>query len=311
MSTPQPRTSRPNLSSVVSIKPIILPAPDRGVDLQARVTAPTTGSELPVVIFSHGFGESMDGYAPLAEFWAEQGFVVVQPTHLDSQVYGIVPGDPRTPEIWRFRIQDLKSALDGLDVIEEAVPGLSGRVDRSRIAVAGHSWGATTASALIGARVIDADGNTDEDFADPRITAGVLLALAGTGGENLTPFAAEHFAFMNPSFDHMTTPTLFVVGDQDQSPLSVRGPDWWTDAYTLSPTGKALLTLFGAEHTMGGIAGYSTHETTDWSFERITLIQQVTTAYLRSAVGPKDNAWSVERADLADTQHALGRVESR
>jgi dienelactone hydrolase len=298
-------------TSVISVRPVVLPAPGRGEDLQVRVTAPTTGSDPPLVVFSHGFGESMDGYAPLAEFWAANGFAVVQPTHLDSQTLGIAPDDPRTPVIWRFRIEDLTRVLDELDVISASVPGLAGRLNHDRIAVAGHSWGATTASALIGARVVDHDGHVGEDMSDPRVLAGVLLAVAGTGGDDLTAFAAQHFSFMNPNFAQMTTPALLVAGDQDKSPLSTRGPDWWTDAYTLSPANRSLLTLFGAEHTMGGIAGYSTHETTDWSLERIALIQQVTTAYLRSALNLEDETWSHVRATLANDPHSLGRLQSK
>ncbi|MDQ6805875.1 MAG: chlorophyllase, partial [Actinomycetota bacterium] len=128
--------------SVISVRPVVLPAPGRGDDLQVRVTAPTTGSELPIVVFSHGFGESMDGYAPLAEYWAAHGFAVLQPTHLDSQTLGIAPDDPRTPVIWRFRIEDLTRVLDELDLLEESVPGLAGRLNHDRTAVAGHSWGA-------------------------------------------------------------------------------------------------------------------------------------------------------------------------
>ncbi len=107
MSHPQPAVlgaALAALTPVISVRPVVLPAPDRGADLQVRVTAPTTGQDLPVVVFSHGFGESMDGYAPLAEFWAAHGFAVLQPTHLDSQTLGIAPDDPRTPVIWRFRI---------------------------------------------------------------------------------------------------------------------------------------------------------------------------------------------------------------
>jgi predicted dienelactone hydrolase len=295
----------------ISVRPVALSAPGRGDDLQLRVTAPTIGSDLPIVVFSHGFGESMDGYAPLAEFWAAHGFAVLQPTHLDSQTLGIAPDDPRTPVIWRFRIEDLLRCLDELDLIEASIPGLAGRLNQDRIAVAGHSWGATTASALIGARIVDHDGHVGENTSDPRILAGVLLAVAGTGGDDLTPFAAEHFSFMNPNFAQMATPALVVAGDEDKSPLSTRGPDWWTDAYTLSPASKSLLTLFGAEHTMGGIAGYSTHETTDWSLERIALIQQATTAYLRSALNLQDDAWSQVRAALANDSHPQGRIESK
>lgn len=81
---------------VVSVKPVALEAPGRGEDLRVRVSAPTTGSELPVVVFSHGFGSSLNGYGPLADFWAAHGFVVIQPTHLDSRTVGLPQDDPRT-----------------------------------------------------------------------------------------------------------------------------------------------------------------------------------------------------------------------
>ncbi|MCW3059531.1 MAG: hypothetical protein JWQ02_1352, partial [Capsulimonas sp.] len=50
---------------VISVSPIVLSAPGRGVDLQVRVSAPVTGSQLPIIVFAHGFGSSLDGYAPL------------------------------------------------------------------------------------------------------------------------------------------------------------------------------------------------------------------------------------------------------
>jgi hypothetical protein len=108
----------------------------------------------------------------------------------------------------------LKRILDQLDLIEASVPGLPGRLDRARIAAAGHSWGGQTASMLLGARVLDSDGKPGEDMSDPRVTAGVLLATTGEGGADLTPFAAGHFPFMNPSFADMATPALVIAGDE-------------------------------------------------------------------------------------------------
>ena len=139
---------------VISFKPIVLAAPERGDDLQVRVSMPATGDQLPVIVFSHGYGQSMDVYAPLVDIWAAHGFVVIQPTHLDSTTLALPPADPRTPIIWRSRIADLTRVLDDLDLIEASVPGLAGRLDRGRIVVAGHSWGATTASALLGAALL-------------------------------------------------------------------------------------------------------------------------------------------------------------
>ncbi|MGN9781846.1 alpha/beta hydrolase family protein [Nonomuraea sp. ZG12] len=295
----------PEPTPVVSVHPTALPAPDRGEDLRVRISAPVTGHELPVIVFSHGFGQSATGYAPLADFWASHGFVVIQPTHLDSRTLNLPPDDPRTPLIWKFRVDDLKLVLDRLDLLETSVPGLAGRLDRTRIAVAGHSWGAQTASTLLGARVLNADGTPGEDMSDPRIKAGVLLTVTGTGGADLSPFAAEHFPFMSPSFADMTTPALIVAGDQDDSPLSLRGPDWFTDAYHLSPGGKSLLTLAGAEHSLGGISAYESTETTDESPERVALIQRLTWAYLRDTLGLKDATWP------ASVDSALGHLDSK
>ncbi|RFU87953.1 chlorophyllase [Streptomyces triticagri] len=295
----------------LSAQPVTLPArPGRGEDLQVRVSAPASGDDLPVIVFSHGFGQSLDSYAPLANHWAARGFVVVQPTHLDSRRLAVPPDDPRTPRVWRIRIDDLRHVLDELDTLVAAVPGLAGRVALDRIAVAGHSWGAQSVGTLLGARVLDAGGVPGEDLSDSRVTAGVLLAAAGLG-DQLTPFAREQLPFMTPSFATMTRPALVVAGDHDQSQLSTRGPDWFTDAYVHSPGPKSLLTLFGAEHSLGGISGYDAAETTDESPARVALLQRLTTAYLRSALDPGDTSWKSAAAALAEDAEPIGSIDSK
>ena len=182
---------------IVSLWPVTLAAPNRGDDLQVRVTAAATGHGLPIIVFSPGygaFGASMDTYRPLVDHWTAHGFVVVHPNHLDA--LGLADDDPRNPHVWRSRVDDLTRTIDQLVAVEAAVPGLAGRMDHVRIAVAGHSYGAGTASALVGARVIGADGSPGPSMTDPRVKAAVLLALTGTGGDDLSPFARERFAFM-------------------------------------------------------------------------------------------------------------------
>ncbi|MFI8523963.1 alpha/beta hydrolase family protein [Promicromonospora sukumoe] len=296
---------------VVSVAPVRLDAPGRARPLDVRVSAPVTGQDLPVLLFSHGNGWSLDGYAPLTTFWASRGFVVVQPTHLDSRRDGIAFDHPGFGQVWTERRTDLVRAMDQLDVIERALPGLAGRVDRSRIVAAGHSWGAQTVQMLLGARVLDSTGTAGQDYADRRVLAGVLLAATGIGGDELHPFAREHFPFMNPSFAELTTPTLVVAGDNDQSKMSSRGPDWFTDAYTHGPGATNLLTLFGAEHSLGGIPNWEAAETTDENPERVAALQRLTTAYLRSALDPTDTGWAKATAALAETGGALGRIDKK
>ncbi|MEV6524766.1 chlorophyllase [Longispora sp. NPDC051575] len=276
---------------IFAVKPITVAAPGRGLDLRVKVTAPLSGRHLPVIVFSHGNAWSLDGYGPLVDRWAAAGFVVVQPTHLDSRRNGIGWDDPRFATIWRVRIADVHAVLDGLGDILLQAGDLGTRVDRERVAVVGHSWGAQTAGAVLGARVLDADGVPGEDYSHPAVSAGALIAATGTG-DTLTPFATEHLAFMRPDYSTMTTPTLVIAGGRDQSQLSTRGPDWFTDAYHLSPAPKSLLTIADGEHTMGGVAGEKVAETTDEAPARVALVADAISAYLLGALTVDDTAWT-------------------
>ncbi|TWP52039.1 alpha/beta fold hydrolase [Lentzea tibetensis] len=303
---------------VLSVSPVVLPAPGRSVDLQVRVSAPVTGSGLPIILLSHGQGysnhlSSLNGYAPLVNFWAAHGFVVIQPTHLSSTTLSLSPDDPEAPLYWRSRAQDMTRILDRLDDIEAAVPQLLGRLDRSRVAVAGHSMGGHTASLLLGARLTDPHDGTVVNLAEPRIKAGVLLAAPGRGGDAVTDFVAENYAFfVSTDFSAMSTPALVVAGDKDTSThLTVRGAEWHTDPYFLSPGPKTLLTLFDAEHGLGGVSGYDVAETTDENPERVAAVQRLTWAYLRTELYPGDSAWPSTRDALTAGPHPLGHVESK
>lgn len=294
---------------ILSVRSVKLPANGRGDDLQLRVSAPLTGGALPIILFSHGFGSSMDGYAPLAHYWAAHGFVVIQPTFLDAKRLALTPDDPRRATIWRQRIADVMQVLDGLDAILAVVPGLADRVDPVRIAAAGHSFGAWTTSMLLGARTL-IDGVEGEDWFDPRIKAGVLLSAGGLGGDSLTPFAKEHTPYLDTDFAHLATPTLAIVGDDDHSPLTTRGPDWYRDPYRHAPGVRTLLTLIGGGHMLGGISGYDVTETDDENPLRVGLIQKASTAFLRSELYADDTVWARFKVSLAH-QKTLGNVEEK
>jgi hypothetical protein len=104
---------------------------------------------------------------------------------------------------------------------------------------------------------------------------------------------------------------VVAAAPHDQSALSTRGPDWFTDPYTLSPGDKSLLTLYGAEHPLGGIAGHAVAETTDESPDRVALIQRVTCAYLRTALDLDHTSWATARAELQKDANPLGDIQAK
>lgn len=302
---------------IIAFSPVVLPVPGRVVDLQIKVSVPATGSDLPLILLSHGHGpsnfvSSLHGYGPVAEFWAAHGFVVIQPTHLDSMMLGLRESDnPEAPLYWRSRAEDMHYILDHLDQIEAVVPGLSGRLDRSRIAAVGHSMGGHTVGMLCGQRITDPVDGTEVDLADARVKAGVLMAPPGKG-EDLAVFATEHYPILRTSsFGEMTTPGLVIVGEDDWNPDFSDRKDWRADAYFLSPGPKSLLTLFGAKHSLGGVSTYDGAETTDENPERVAALRALAWAYLRTALYRGDSAWADAKAALNSTPNPPGKVDSK
>ncbi|CRG91296.1 hypothetical protein PISL3812_08344 [Talaromyces islandicus] len=307
--------------SFISISPITVPAPGRVVELQVRIAAPRAGDSLPIILLSHGQGRSnhlssLSGYGPLVNFWAAHGFVVIQPTHLSSKSLSLPASSSEGPMYWRSRAEDMKHVLDHLDEIEATVPEIKGRLDRDRVAVAGHSMGGHTASVLLGARMTDITDGKVIDLSEPRIKTGIVIAAPGSPGENgsyLTPFVRENYPFFKGvSFTDMATPTLVVVGDNDPSShLTNRGSSWHIDPYSCSKGPKSLLTVYGAGHCLGGISGFDAAESADEENpERVAVVQRLTWAYLRSALYPEEDTWSIVCAALEQIS-SLGKVESK
>jgi acetyl esterase/lipase len=151
---------------------LYLPDPPGGPGTDAR--------PLPLVVFSHGLGGSRAGYSHLGRHWAGRGFASLHLQHAGSD-----------REVWRSdgtlgmlkalqaaasadnaiaRARDVSFALDRL----LADPALGPAIDASRIAIAGHSYGANTALLVAGAR-FDADG-LPQTLRDDRIRAAVLMS---------------------------------------------------------------------------------------------------------------------------------------
>ncbi|GBQ02492.1 hypothetical protein SSP531S_39510 [Streptomyces spongiicola] len=304
---------------LVSVAPVAFPSRDRPAELQVRLTAPMTDRAPPIVVLSHGHGpsqyvSSLYGYAPLANHLAASGFAVLQPTHLDSATLGLRHADsPEAPLYRRSRAGDVSSVLDHLGVLQEVVPDVAARMDTGRIAVVGHSMGGHTASMVLGALPRDPATGHRVNARDRRVGAGVVMAAPGRGGDALNPRAARHHPVLNDTdFTTMAPPTLVVAGDQDHAHhLNVVGAAWQTDAFHLSPGPKFLLDVHGGEHSLGGISGYDSAETTDGSLTRALLFLETTAAFLRTRLGVDDRAWSVATARLAREHAASATVHEK
>jgi predicted dienelactone hydrolase len=213
---------------------------ERGKDVLFSVDYPTRPGTYPLILFSHGFGATRQTYVGLAAHWASQGYVVIRAAHADSgrlQLSNVQQAwKDQTPADWRNRVRDVTAIIDGLDRIEETYPELKGKIDRTKIGVSGHSYGAFTAMLIGGARTYP--GATS--YADPRVKAVVAMSPQG---------ASETFGLTTESWTEVRTPTLFMTGTMDRGMAEDETPEWRRQAFELAPAGDKWLVVFeGATH---------------------------------------------------------------
>lgn len=173
-----------------------------------RLYWPATDKPVALVVFSHGIGGSRRGYSYLGEYFAGQGVASLHLQHVGSDrslwrgnpfsLVGRLQAAAQEREALE-RVRDLSFALD--QILSHAAFGA--RVDRRRIAAAGHSYGANTAMLAAGA-LIEREGRR-VSLRDPRIKAAVLLSAP--------PFYGER----NPAaiLRAVTLPTLHVTATED------------------------------------------------------------------------------------------------
>ena len=209
-------------------------------DLDMRVSWPVEGSSLPLIVFSHGNEGSMLAYDPIITHWVSYGYIVIQPDHPDSY---LVPEEDRAHdyEDWEERIEEVEFILDSLDMIEASVPAIFGRIDRDRIGMAGHSFGAHTTQLVSGAVLV-----TNDSFLDPRIKAALMISPQGISD-----------ALDEDSWSSFTNPMMVITGTND---TGREGQPWtWRmDPYNNAPADgvKHAVIIDGAYHNFGDIYGF-------------------------------------------------------
>jgi len=189
----------------------------RARSVPVRLYWPESDRPVALVVFSHGIGGSRRGYSYLGEYFASHGVASLHLQHVgsDRSLWGGNPfslvarlqGAAQEREALE-RVRDLSYALDQL----LAHPEFGARIDRKRIAAAGHSYGANTVMLATGAG-IERNGRR-VDLRDRRIRAALLLSAP--------PFYGED----DPKkiLRSLTLPTLHVTATED----TIRIPGYYS-----------------------------------------------------------------------------------
>jgi predicted dienelactone hydrolase len=227
---------------VLTVDQLVLHDAGRNKDLPLKIYYPEGAGPFPVIVFSHGLYGSKDTYWALAQYWASYGYVSIHPSHQDSRqdsgYRGTLRGALADPNLWRSRPRDISFVIDSLAQIEKRALALKGKLDRSRVGVGGHSYGAYTAVAIGGATVQMPGGKAPVTFANKRVRAIVVLSPQGEGEMGLT----------SHSWESIHVPMLAMYGSRDFG-TQRRTPTWRSQPFYGAPPGdKYDVELEGATH---------------------------------------------------------------
>lgn len=189
------------------------------------------GARRGAIAFSHGAQSAPWKYRNLLQPWADAGYEILAPLHVDSTDH------PRTKEFpgsasWKARIEDMRA-------VSAAIPD-------ARFLAAGHSYGALTALTMGGAEAVMPDG-LEGTQRQSRVAAVVAFS----------PPAPIPTLIPQEGYARIAVPALIQTGDQDVA-RGATDPAGWRGhlaAYEAAPTGgdRYALVLAGVDHYFGGL----------------------------------------------------------
>lgn len=266
------------------------PARQREIPVRVRwpATPATTGTALPVILFSHGLGGTRDGGAVWGQAWAAAGFVVLHLQHPGSDLTAVRAAtrtfaDKRSlrvvasPAQLLARLQDVSFALDEIGRRQVAAHGHWGSVRPSQVGLSGHSFGAHTTLGMAGQRYPGFDG-----IAEPRLAAFIAFSPS-------VPAQGD----ARQAFERITRPLLCLTGTLDADVVGVGATPERRRAVlaALPPGRKAQLVLQDADHmTFAGQTGRAAEivpraaVTRDLQATHHTLIASISTHWWRATL---------------------------
>lgn len=211
-------------------------------------TAATPEMSVPLVVFSHGIGGSREGYSYLGKHWSAQDVASLHVQHVGSDnelwqgnPFGLVgrlqAAAQETEAI--ERAADVSFALD--QILSDPMGSRGAAVDRQRLVIAGHSYGANTTLLTAGAQVVR-DGHT-VNYLDSRFTAAVLISAP--------PFYSE--PDVSAVLSSVSIPTIHVTATEDviQIPGYYSGIEDRLAIFDAIPSPHKVLAVFrGGSHSI-------------------------------------------------------------
>ena len=259
-------------------------------ELPIRIAYPDAEGIFPVVVFSHGNGSKGDMYKGFTDFWASHGYVVIQPTHMDSRSLGFETKRNNLREMYSqmlyvtdSRRQDMSFILDSLDLIQEMVPDLKGKLDTSKLVAAGHSMGAATAMLVSGMKLVNPMDGYEESSDENRFKA--LLMISDPGTMSLMP---------KDPWIGVKIPTFVSTGSNDFSEVSsarVNSPFKYQVPNELAKSSAPHHYVFieGADHYLGGLI-CRTDVPGPFQYEALRIAAATSTTFLEAYVGNNADA---------------------
>ncbi|MFW5697627.1 MAG: alpha/beta hydrolase family protein, partial [Fimbriimonadaceae bacterium] len=190
---------------------------DRDREIPARAYLPSGGGKHPVVLMSHGGGESNDSFGYLGRGLAEAGYVMVALTHhgSDSEAYrSAMDSGSALQRLGDFvsnfmpRPGDISLAINSLSSEDPGHSALIGRLDPDRLAIVGQCIGTSTAL-IAGGMTVDTPEGRAMSYREEAVDAVVAL------GPNLPNPRNQQYGAHAESWSSMKVPQLFVVGGND------------------------------------------------------------------------------------------------
>jgi dienelactone hydrolase len=278
----------------VVVKSLQLPFPELDKQLPLRIAFPEDGGPYPVIVFSHGNGSSKDHYSAYADHWASHGYIVIQPTHMDSISLGGSMKNMNYAKMMAIsdsRRRDMRFIVDSLPQLERQVDGLSGKTDSERVVAAGHSMGAATALRLTGLVFVDPQDSSETDYRDERFDA--LLLVSDPGNNRLIPDAP---------WQAVAVPTFIATGTNDYGGMPRKPGQSATKDVNfpqdreMPDTPNHYLFVDGIDHYLGGLI-CKENVPGPKDYEALRIIDGVSTAFLDAYMKDDESAMAFLRSD--------------